>query len=91
MNLFYFYSLILNLIVLIRVLLVVAFLTLFERVVLAHIHRRSGRNMVGFQGVGQSIGDVIKLLSKEYFSPILATSSIFIVARVLTCSISLLN
>jgi NADH-quinone oxidoreductase subunit H len=79
------------LIVLVRVLLVVAFLTLFERVVLAHIHRRSGPNLVGFQGVGQSIGDVVKLLSKEYLCRILASFSIFVLCRILTCLISLLN
>jgi NADH:ubiquinone oxidoreductase subunit H len=79
------------LIILLPVLLMVAFFTLLERVGLAHIHRRSGRNLVGFQGLGQAIADAIKLISKEYFQRIQSTSILFNLSPVFTFIISLSN
>lgn len=84
-------NLVLSLLILLPVLLIVAFLTLFERVVLAHIHRRSGPNMVGFQGLGQAIGDAAKLITKEYLQPIQSSTLIFQFSPLFTFIISIMN
>nr|ACL36025.1 NADH dehydrogenase subunit 1 [Mimachlamys nobilis] len=51
------------------VLLSVAYLTLFERKILAASQGRKGPEMVGWYGVLQPFADGVKLFSKEYFTP----------------------
>ncbi|PJE79374.1 NADH-quinone oxidoreductase subunit H [invertebrate metagenome] len=51
------------------VLLRVAYLTLFERKVLAASQVRKGPEMVGWLGIMQPFADGIKLFRKEYFTP----------------------
>ncbi len=46
-----------------------AFLTLFERKVLAAMQKRKGPNFVGFLGSLQPLVDAIKLLAKELITP----------------------
>ena len=77
--------------VILRVLLIVAFLPLFERVVLSNMQRRSGRNVVGLQGVLQAIADAVKLLSKEVISRILSPGALFILSRVVPFGLSIMN
>ncbi len=62
----------------------VAYMTLFERRMVAFIQTRKGPNRVGFGGLLQPIADAIKLLSKEDVTPINANRIIFNLAPVIT-------
>jgi NADH-quinone oxidoreductase subunit H len=57
--------------------LTVAFLTLFERKVLASIQKRKGPNWTGFLGVLQPLADALKLILKENPVPQNASSVLF--------------
>nr|AKE35605.1 NADH dehydrogenase subunit 1 [Pecten maximus] len=59
------------------VLLSVAYLTLFERKVLAASQVRKGPEMVGWLGIMQPFADGIKLFSKEYFTPSNSNPALF--------------
>lgn len=72
------------------VLISVAFLTLFERKILASIQKRKGPNVVGFLGLLQPIADALKLLSKETIVPNISNKYIFIFSPLITFILSLL-
>ncbi len=61
-----------------------AYVTLFERKVLARIQVRIGPNRAGPQGVLQPIADAVKLIFKEELSPKDADKVIFMLAPVIT-------
>jgi NADH-quinone oxidoreductase subunit H len=61
-----------------------AYLTLFERKVLARIQVRVGPNRAGPWGVLQPIADAVKLIFKEEFTPAKAEQILFFLAPVLT-------
>lgn len=65
-------------------LLATAYLTLFERKILAAIQRRKGPKIVGFLGLLQPLVDGIKLLLKEAITPRAASEDIFLNAPILT-------
>jgi NADH-quinone oxidoreductase subunit H len=63
----------LSIYLLISIILIVAFVTLFERKVLANIQKRKGPNYTGFLGLLQPLADALKLIFKE--NPIPTNSS----------------
>jgi NADH-quinone oxidoreductase subunit H len=80
-----------SLIIIIPILISVAFFTLFERKVMASIHKRRGPNVVGFLGVLQPFADGLKLLIKETIIPSKANKVIFILAPIVTLFLSFIN
>jgi NADH-quinone oxidoreductase subunit H len=61
-----------------------AYLTLFERKVLARFQVRIGPNRTGPWGLLQPIADAVKLIFKEEFTPALAQKVIFVMAPIIT-------
>nr|YP_008816158.1 NADH dehydrogenase subunit 1 [Roya obtusa]AGZ90372.1 NADH dehydrogenase subunit 1 [Roya obtusa] len=75
--------------IIIPLLLAVAFLVLAERKVMASMQRRKGPNVVGVFGILQPIADGFKLMIKEPILPSSANVFIFVMAPVLTFTLSL--
>jgi NADH-quinone oxidoreductase subunit H len=67
----------LSLYLVLNVILAVAFLTLFERKVLASIQKRKGPNWTGFLGILQPLADALKLVIKENPIPQNASAVLF--------------
>lgn len=76
---------------LIPIILSVAFFTVFERKILAAMQRRRGPNVVGVYGLLQAFADGLKLLAKETVIPSSANIIIFILAPILTFTLSLFS
>ena len=70
-------------------LVAVAFLTYLERKVIASVQYRKGPNVVGFFGLLQPLADGIKLFSKETIIPASANKIIFVLAPMVTFSLSM--
>lgn len=62
----------------------VAYLTLWERKMIGWMHVRLGPNRVGPAGLFQPIADVLKLLLKEIVVPIKSNKGLFLLAPVMT-------
>jgi len=77
-------------IVVFPVLFAVAFLTLFERKVLAAAGKRVGPNVVGY-GFLQPLADGLKLLTKETTVPVAADKILYFVAPVISFSLALVG
>jgi len=75
--------------VVIGLLLSMAYLTYFERKVLALIQRRMGPNVVGPFGLLQPLADGLKLLLKETVIPSGANSAVFMIAPLITFVLAL--
>lgn len=79
------------LIVIVPVLIAIAYATLIERKVLGAIQRRKGPNVVGVWGLLQPFADALKLIIKETVVPSTANKIIFLIAPILTLTLSLLG
>ena len=78
-----------SLCLLVPLLLSTAYLTLAERKVIASIQQRVGPNIVGLYGALQPLADGLKLLTKETIQPLTVDSVIFVLAPVVTFTLSL--
>lgn len=72
-------------------LLVVAYVTVAERKILASMQRRLGPNIIGYYGSLQAFADALKLLLKEYISPTQANIILFFLGPFITLVFSLLG
>ncbi len=77
------------LLVVVPLLVCIAYLTLAERKVIAAAHRRRGPNVVGPFGLLQPFADGLKLLAKEIVIPSRANRVVFVLAPVVTFTLSL--
>ncbi|MEZ4600834.1 MAG: NADH-quinone oxidoreductase subunit NuoH [Syntrophotaleaceae bacterium] len=77
--------------ILVVVLTMAAYLVLAERKILARIQRRYGPNRVGFGGMLQPLADLIKLLTKEDFTPDQADKRLFRIAPAVVVATALLT
>jgi NADH-quinone oxidoreductase subunit H len=69
--------------VVVPVLLMVAYLTYWERRLIGWMHVRIGPNRVGPMGLLQPIADAVKLIFKEVITPAQADSALFFLAPVI--------
>jgi NADH-quinone oxidoreductase subunit H len=88
---FFIFSLLKILIIVIPLLISVAYFTLAERKILGAIQRRRGPNVIGAFGLLQPLSDGFKLLVKETILPSNSNKLIFIFSPILTFIISLLG
>jgi len=79
------------LVIIIPLLISVAYFTLAERKVMGSIQRRRGPNVVGYLGLMQPLADGLKLFVKETILPTNANHFIFLLAPVLTFTLSLMG
>ena len=73
------------------VLLAVAYLTWFERKIMALMQLRIGPNVVGPWGLWQPIADGVKLFVKETVVPTNSNPAVFLIAPMLTFALALLG
>ncbi len=77
--------------VIVGLIVVVLYLTYFERKVIAFMHVRIGPNRVGLRGMLQPFADTIKLLTKEIIVPTASNRFLFIVAPLISFSTALIG
>lgn len=89
---FYIINILLKiLIIILPILIAIAYLTLIERKVISAIQRRKGPNIVGFFGLLQPFADALKLMIKETILPSIANRFIFLIAPIITLTLSLMS
>ncbi len=74
---------------LVPLLILVAFLTLAERKVIGAMQLRKGPNVVGPFGIMQPFADAVKMLTKEMIIPSSANRILFLLAPVITFTLSM--
>lgn len=85
------FIIILGLSIIVPLLLTIAFYTIGERKAMGSIQRRKGPNVVGFWGLLQPIADGLKLIIKEILIPRKANIPIYLIAPILTLTLSIMN
>ncbi|MEB3702310.1 NADH-quinone oxidoreductase subunit H [Candidatus Bealeia paramacronuclearis] len=78
------------LLIMVPLILSVAYLTYAERKVIAAMQLRKGPNVVGPFGLLQPIADAVKLIHKETIIPTKSNPVIFIIAPILTFTLSMI-
>src|SRR5690625_3152343 len=86
-----FYLIVEFLLFIVPIIIAMAFFTLVERKVMGTLQRRRGPNVVGLWGVLQPFADALKLLVKESIIPNKANSILFILAPIITLSLSMIG
>lgn len=89
LNIFYF--IIKPFSIIVPILIAVAFLTLYERKIMASIQRRRGPISVGIFGLLQPFADALKLLLKENIFPSVSNYFLFALAPILSLFLSLIT
>lgn len=77
--------------IVIGLIVIVLYLTYFERKVIGYMHVRMGPNRVGPWGLWQPFADTIKLLTKEIIVPSKANKFLFITAPMLSFILALIG
>jgi len=77
--------------IIVGLIVVVLYLTYFERKVIGYMHVRIGPNRVGPWGLWQPFADTIKLLTKEIIVPTASNRFLFILAPILSFGIALIG
>src|SRR3990167_7452815 len=77
--------------IIIGLVVVVLYLTYFERKVIGYMHVRLGPNRVGPGGLLQPVADMVKLLTKEIIVPTASNRYLFIIAPMITFGTALIG
>ena len=77
-----FFTILKILLIIIPLLIMIAYLTFFERKVIGYMQLRRGPNVVGPFGLFQPLADGIKLLTKETIIPSNSNKVVFLFAPV---------
>jgi len=77
--------------IIIGLVVVVLYLTYFERKVIGYMHVRIGPNRVGPRGLWQPFADTIKLLTKEIIIPTPSNRFLFVFAPIISFSTALIG
>jgi len=77
--------------IILPLLISIAYFTLVERKILGFMQRRRGPNVVGLFGLLQPIADGVKLILKETIIPTNANRILFILAPIITFTLSLIS
>jgi NADH-quinone oxidoreductase subunit H len=91
MEIFYYLMFFKAIAIIVPLLIAVAYFTLLERKIMASIQRRKGPNVVGYLGLLQPLADGLKLFVKETIIPSNSNFFIFLLAPVITFTLSLLG
>ena len=77
--------------IVVGLIVVVLYLTYFERKVIGYMHVRIGPNRVGPWGLWQPFADTIKLLTKEIIVPTASNRFLFVIAPIISFSTALIG